>query len=346
MTAYRYTIILLLFLMACGKGQNPVPDPEPDLGPLPVPEFVKGADVSWVTEMEDSSRLFYNGAGEETDLFELMNSLGMNVIRLRVWVNPAKGYNNIDDVVKKAKRAADAGMYLMIDFHYSDTWADPGRQIRPQSWNTLGFEALRQSLEAHTLAVLNRLNQDSIPVGWVQIGNETNDGMLWPLGRASDNMNNFATLLNTGYNAVKSVYPDAKVIVHLSNGYDNVLYSWMFDALTARRVMFDVIGMSLYVTPGNWEALSRQCLFNMNEMVARYGKEVMIVECGMPWNEPELAYRFLSDLIQKVKSVTDGKGKGVLYWEPEAYGNWNGYTLGAFDDTGKPTEALSAFSDE
>jgi arabinogalactan endo-1,4-beta-galactosidase len=178
---------------------------------------------------------------------------------------------------------------------------------------------------------------------WVQVGNETNNGMLWPLGQASTNMAGFATLINAGYRAVKSVSDTIQVIVHLANGWDNSLFRWMFDGLTANKAQYDIIGMSLYPTASNWTTYNDSCAVNMNDMVTRYHKPVMVVEVGMPENEAATCEAFITDLIHKVRAVTGGKGLGVFYWEPESYNNWQGYGLGAFDDTGKPTVALNAF---
>jgi arabinogalactan endo-1,4-beta-galactosidase len=168
--------------------------------------------------------------------------------------------------------------------------------------------------------------------------------MLWPDGKASVNMSNFAQLVNAGYDAVKAIFPSAKVIVHVSNGYDNSLFRWLFDGLKSNSGKWDVIGMSLYPDPANWSVMNANCLNNMNDMVTRYNKEVMVVEVGMSWDQAASCKSFLTDLIDKTKSVPGGKGLGVLYWEPECYPNWNGYTLGAFDNSGKPTVALNAFN--
>jgi len=265
-------------------------------------------------------------------------------VRLRVWVNPSGGWNNKADVVAKAVRAKNLGLRVMIDFHYSDTWADPAHQTKPAAWDSEDFPTLKTSLSNHTTDVLNELKSNGVSPEWVQVGNETNDGMLWPDGKASSNMANFAQLVNSGYDAVKSVFPSAKVIVHLSNGYDNNLFRWLFDGLKNNGGRWDVIGMSLYPTPADWSALNSQALNNMNDMVTRYNKEVMIVEVGMSWDQPAACNSFLTDLVAKTKSIPGNKGLGVLYWEPEAYNNWQGYTLGAFDNSGKPTAALSAFN--
>jgi len=336
-------ILIVTMGVSCRKSTSS-PDPEP---PDPDPgtaAFAKGADVSWITEMEASGKKFYNSAGTEQDLFTILKGVGMNTIRLRVWVDPPNGYNNQSDVLVKALRAKAAGMRIMIVFHYSDSWADPGKQTKPAAWAALDFTGLKAALATHTTSVLTALKNAGVTPEWVSVGNETNDGMLWPDGKASTNMNQFAQLVNAGYDAVKSVFPQSKAIVHISNGFDNVLFRWMFDGLKSNGAKWDVIGMSLYPSPTNWSQLTAQCLVNMNDMVTRYGKEVIVTEIGMSWDQPEASKAFITDIISKVRSVPSGKGLGVLYWEPESYGNWQAYTLGAFDNSGKPTIALDAFN--
>jgi arabinogalactan endo-1,4-beta-galactosidase len=178
----------------------------------------------------------------------------------------------------------------------------------------------------------------------VQVGNETDDGMLWPTGEATANMSNFAALVASGYNAVKSVDTTIKVIVHISNGSDNAHFRWVFDGLQTNKAKWDIIGMSLYPSTSNWPSLNALCLQNINDMLSRYGKPVMICEVGMDVNSPAACYSFLTDLMSKVKTVSNNNGLGVFYWEPECNSNWNSYSLGAFDNTGKPTIALSAFA--
>ncbi len=339
------SIIICCLALACSKkngGGAFIPDPPPPIPPI-TSGFAKGADLSWLTEMEANGKKFYNSAGAEKECMELMKSLGMNTIRLRVWVNPVPAWNNTADVIAKAVRAKNLGMRVMIDFHYSDSWADPGQQTKPAAWAGQDFATLKSSLANHTIDVLTQIKNSGVTPEWVQVGNETNDGMLWPDGKASTNMSNFTQLVNAGYDAVKSVFPSAKVIVHISNGFNNSLFTWMFNGLKNNSAKYDVIGMSLYPTAANWAAYNTQCLANMNDMVNRYNKEVMIVEVGMPWDNANECNAFLTDLISKTKSVAGNKGLGVLYWEPQAYNNWKGYSLGAFDNSGKPTAAMSAF---
>jgi len=334
--------ILMLYPMGC-KQSNPVIAPIDTIPTVKVDSFAKGADVSWVTQMEASNKKFYTSAGTEIECLALLKSLGMNSIRLRVWVNPIDGWCNEQDLLVKALRAKNLGMQIMIDFHYSDTWADPGHQTKPATWAALTFADLKTALVTHTKNVLTTLKTSGITPKWVQVGNETGNGMLWEDGKASTNMANYAALTTAGYDAVKSVFPDTKVIVHIQSGQDNSLFRWIFDGLKSNGAKWDVIGMSLYPSTTDWQLQNGQCLSNMNDMVVRYGKEVMICEVGMSWDSPDIAKSFLTDLITKSKSVTGGKGLGVFYWEPESYGNWNQYSLGAFDNNGKPTIAMDAF---
>jgi len=337
-----YAFLFALIITSCQKSGATSSDPPPVITDSPY--FAKGADISWVTQMEQAGNIFYNSSGVAMDCMQLMHSLGMNAIRLRVWVNPAGGWNGNADLVRKALRAKQLGFRIMIDFHYSDSWADPGKQTKPAAWANDDFPTLTSTVYAYTLSVLDTLKSAGIVPSWVQVGNETNDGMLWPDGKASVTMANFAALVNAGYNAVKAVNDSIKVIVHISNGFDNTLFRWIFDGLKANGAHWDIIGMSLYPTVSNWQSLNTSCLTNMNDMISRYHTPVMICEVGMPADQPTTCQSFLTDLINKTRSIPDHNGLGVFYWEPECYNNWQGYGLGAFDNTGKPTVAMNAFS--
>jgi len=326
--------------LSCEKG-NDTPSVEPLV--YDMTGFVRGADVSWLTEMEKAGRKFYNASGCEMDCMELLRDLGMNAIRLRVWVNPADGWCNKEDLLVKAIRAHNLNMRLMVDFHYSDSWADPGKQTIPAAWQDLNIDEMKQALQQHTVATLELLKSKGISPEWVQVGNETGNGMLWTLGQADVNPANYAALNNAGYDAVKSVFPQAKVIVHLQSGDNNSLYRWLFDGLKRNGGKWDVIGLSLYPDAGNWQGTNNRSLANVNDLISRYGTETLFCEVGMPWDKPEASKAFLSDLMTQAKKVAGDKCQGVFYWEPQSYGNWKGYGLGAFDDSGKPTIALEAF---
>jgi arabinogalactan endo-1,4-beta-galactosidase len=340
---FSYTVLLALVLCSCKKSSDDTtPAPAP---PVVSSSFAKGADISWLTQMEASGYKFYNAAGTAMDGMQLMKCLGINSIRLRVWVNPANGWCGNADLAAKAVRAKNLGLRILLDFHYSDTWADPGKQAKPAAWAAYDFATLKSTVASYTKSVMDTLKKVGVVPSWVQIGNETNDGMLWPDGRASANMANFAALVNAGYQSVKAISDSIKVIVHISNGYDNSLFRWMFDGLKANGANWDIIGISLYPTSANWASYNASCLTNMNDMVSRYGKQVMICEVGMPVTDAAACKQFISDLISKTQSVTGNNGLGVFYWEPECYNNWQGYGLGAFDNSGKPTVAMSAFAD-
>jgi arabinogalactan endo-1,4-beta-galactosidase len=335
------TFLFVLFLSACQKNSTAADKP-PVVGDTSL--IAKGADVSWVTQMEQSGIKFYDASGSQMDCMQLMQSLGINAIRLRVWVNPSGGWNGNADVVAKALRAKKLGLRILIDFHYSDSWADPGKQTKPTAWNAYDFPTLTATVNSYTLSVLDTLKSAGVIPSWVQIGNETNDGMLWPDGKASVNMANFAALVNAGYKAVKQINDSIKVIVHISNAYDNSLFRWIFDGLKLNGANWDIIGMSLYPSVSNWQSYNDSCLANMNDMISRYSKPVMICEVGMPADQATACQSFLTDLIEKTKSIPGHNGIGVFYWEPESYNNWQGYGMGAFDNTGRPTVAMNAFS--
>ncbi len=335
---------------SCSNDDNTTPEKEKTYD---MSGFAKGADVSWITEMEQNGKKFYNANGKATECMALLRDLGMNSIRLRVWVNPENGWNGKNDVVAKAWRAQQLGMRLMIDFHYSDTWADPGKQGVPAAWKNYDFDQMKQAVADHTKDVLNALKERGVNVEWVQVGNETTDGMLWNdedgdaalkvTGRASKNMANFAAYINAGYDAVKAIYPEAKVIVHLDKGNNLGQYTWMFDGLKQNGAKWDVIGMSLYpdwITDQTWEQVSDACLSNIKTLSGKYNCDVIISEIGMVWNS-ENAAPFLKKMVDGCKAISTCEG--VFYWEPECNSGWNGYDKGAFDNSGKPTAALDAF---
>jgi arabinogalactan endo-1,4-beta-galactosidase len=314
--------------------------------------FAKGADVSWLTQMENEGKKFYNASGTATECMALLKSLGMNSIRLRVWVNPSNNWCNAADVLTKAKRAKALGLRIMIDFHYSDSWADPSKQNKPAAWTNYTLAELESAVASHTKDVLTLLKDNSITPEWVQVGNETSNGMLWDTGKASVSMANYAALNNAGYDAVKAVFPSAKVIVHLDNGWDASLYSWMFSGLKNAGGKWDVIGMSLYPSyytgysndkSGTCTTLITKCIANMKSLILTYKTPVMICETGMPWDDAATAKTFLTSLLSSAKAISDNQCLGVFYWEPEGYSSWSNYTLSAFDNSGKPTSALDAF---
>jgi len=349
-------IAAITIAACCSCVNSKLPHEPADKDVTEIPDrnaFAKGADISWVTLMESQGMKFYNAAGAERECTALMKEIGMNSIRLRVWVNPSDGWNSATDVLVKAMRAQQLGMRIMIDFHYSDTWADPGHQSIPEAWKSFDINAMAAAVSSHTADVLSLLKKYGVEVEWVQVGNETTTGMLWPLGNYQENNGkNYTALTNAGYDAVKSVYPEAKVIVHLDGGHDIGRYNRIFPVLEANGGKYDMIGMSLYPCWWNndknafdtdWKPNTDACLANVAKVHERFGKDVMICETGMPVNNPENAKEMLSYLLEKAKGMDCCKG--VFYWEPQAPDGYNdGYGLGAFRD-GKPTSALEPFKE-
>lgn len=336
-----FAAFAMLSLSSCSDNDNNTPKQEP---PTDTFVFAKGADVSWLTQMEASGKKFYNAKGTAQDCLALLRDLGTNAVRLRVWVNPADGWCGKQDVVAKALRAKSLGLRIMIDFHYSDSWADPGKQNIPAAWADYkdNLEKMKTAVASHTTDVLDALKQKDISVEWVQIGNETTSGMLWPLGTATGNdFANYAALNNAGYDAAKKVFPDVQCIVHLDRGQELSHLTWMFDGLKANGAKWDVIGISLYPTDTDWATATDACLSNISTLASRYNKKVMVCEIGMSWDSSN-AEAMMRKMVEGCKAKPECLG--IFYWEPEAYGNWNGYTLGAFDPQGRPTAALNAFS--
>ena len=337
---------------SCDSSELPHADAgKPENAVVDRTAFAKGADISWVTQMESQGMKFYNSEGVEKECTALMKEIGMNAVRYRVWVNPVDGWNSATDVLVKALRAQKLGMRIMIDFHYSDTWADPGNQNPPVSWTSYDIGQLTKALADHTTEALSLFKKYGIEVEWVQVGNETRTGMMWPLGSYKENGGkNYTTLTNAGYDAVKSVYPEAKVIVHLGGGHDISLYTRIFSVLKANGGKYDMIGMSLYPCWWNdekgafdtdWRPNTDACITNIKKVYETYGKEVMICETGMPVDNPDNAKEMLGYLLEKTKALDCCKG--VFYWEPQAPNGYNdGYGLGAFKD-GRPTVALDPF---
>ncbi|MEP6504428.1 MAG: glycosyl hydrolase 53 family protein [Betaproteobacteria bacterium] len=303
--------------------------------------FAKGADVGWVSQEESSGYSFYSSAGVKTDPFVLLKALGTNAVRLRVWVNPSGGWCNGADVLYKAKRAAAQGMRIMIDFHYSDSWADPGQQTVPAAWAGHTVAQLNQDVYSHTQGILSYLKTNGITVTWVQVGNEINGGMLWPQGSTS-HASQLAGFINNGYQATKAVYPSALVVLHLANGYYDAGFRTFFDSMKSAGAQWDVIGLSHYPSTSNWSSLNSQISTTMTDMVSRYGKPVIVSEVGMDWQSASTTSKMMADLISRVQSL-GSNGLGVFYWEPEAYPGWQGYTLGAVDGSGHFTAALDPY---
>ena len=310
--------------------------------------FWLGADISGTSQLEAHGVQLYNAQGEPRENTVLMREYGLNAARFRVWVNPKDGFSSKEDVLKLALRAKAQGMAIMIDFHYSDWWADPGKQNIPKAWEKMSYEEMQKALAQHTRETLQLLKDNGIDVKWVQVGNETTHGFLWPMARAEEQMQHYAGLTQAGYDAVKEVYPQAICIVHLDAACDAKRYQFIFDGLKQYGAKWDMIGLSVYpywdidakLTKDEDETLTK-AIANINALYKTYQTPLMIVETGYDADHPEAGKKWLKRLITAARTQTDGHCKGVFYWAPEAEGH---YRLGAFRNH-RPTAIMDAFKD-
>ena len=371
-------LVASAIFISCGDSEKEKKD-EPVNPPVEEVAFARGADVSWASEMEydmEHNPARINGSAFKdskgnTGLYPVLKAAGINAIRLRVWVKPEdpNGWSGKDDVVRMAKRAAEAGMSVMIDFHYSDFFADPQRQNTPAEWAGLDLKGLSAKVSEHTKDVLIALKSAGVTPLWVQVGNETRPGMLWETGRLYNDKGdipggwaNYAALTTAGYDAVKSVFPDAQVIVHIDNAYqDN---TWFFDKLKAAGGKFDMIGLSHYPMINEsmtWKAMNSAAVLNIKTLAAKYGCKVMVCEVGVKAaaaSEIATSTQCMTEFMNSVKSLS--VCAGVFYWEPQVDGkwrpsiyekpdrNWGAYNMGAFTSDGSvlsPTSIMSAFGE-
>ena len=316
--------------------------------------WAKGADISWLSEMEKDGVQFRDESGESRDCISLLRADGMNAVRLRVWVNHATGWSNKEDVVSLAKRAAKAGQRIMIDVHYSDFFADPSHQSIPVAWQNYDYPTMCDAVREHTLDVLYALKEEGIKPEWVQIGNETPNGMLWPMGkvnRENGNWAQYAGLTAVGYDAAKEAFSDITVIVHVDNAYER--RDWFWESMQAHGGKWDMIGLSHYPMMSawnggkSWQEMNALAEENIKRLIADWHCPVMIAEIGMFAND-SLSPVVMADFVQRATAIDSCAG--IFYWEPEVYGGWRpaeyiplgwgSYDMGAFTPEGSPSEVM------
>ena len=343
-----YLTAVLLSLASCQTKKDPEPAPEPE--PPVETFFAKGADIGWVTEMESRGYKFYSPLGDEMECTALLRRIGFNAVRHRVWVNPADGWCNKEDVLVKCKRAQALGMKIMIDFHYGDSWCDPGKQPVPAAWKGHNADQLADDVAGHTEEVLSLLKSNGIDVTWVQVGNEVTNGMLWETCRVKGSeAGNFIKVFNAGAAAARKVYPETTIILHIDNGWNRETAQWFFD-LTDGKADYDMMGFSLYPAYWDdslggypdWKPKTQLFVDNLGAYYTKYKKPIMLCEFGMPARQPEQSKAALQFLLDNTKDKE--YFMGIFLWEPESEPSRNGYDQGAFSN-GTPTLALSPFND-
>ena len=356
-------------------------------------QYWLGADISSANGMEARGERLLNFEGDETyELTQLMHDLGLNAVRYRVWVNPRMwrrpgpegtqpqepashaGMCDKEDLLQNCLKAKALGMAIMVDFHYSDTWADPKKQPIPRAWMGHDYETMKQDLHQHTVEVLQYLKDNGVEPKCVQIGNETRNGLLWNpalsendpdfdpnnvpvaehMGHSVLDPEQYAGFIHEGHIAAKSVFPDVITLVHLDNGYDQELYDWNLGLLEKYGAQYDMVGMSLYPywaakEGGRTDAdgVIDDCIANIKHVYERFGKESMIVETGFEVSATDDAvtqesYRQFAKAIRDSRDKTDGHCKGIFYWAPEARPR-GGYGLGAFGIDNRPSQIMKAY---
>ncbi|MCS3432036.1 arabinogalactan endo-beta-1,4-galactanase [Klebsiella sp. BIGb0407] len=314
-------------------------------------DFIKGADISTLAEVERQGAKFYNEQGVQQDAIAILKHNGVNYVRLRLWVDPKDangatyggGSNDLETTLALAKRVKGQGMKLLLDFHYSDFWTDPGKQFKPKAWQKMNYDQLKVAIHDYTRDTIATFKKEGVLPDMVQIGNEINGGMLWPEGKSwgqnGGEFDRLAGLLNAAIIGLRenlSSPSDVKIMLHLAEGTKNDMFHWWFDEITKRNVPFDIIGLSMYTY---WNGPISALKANMDDISKRYNKDVIVVEAAYGYslencdnaensfNEKEAKdggypgtvqgqANFIRDLIQAVIDVPDGRGKGIFYWEP------------------------------
>jgi arabinogalactan endo-1,4-beta-galactosidase len=337
--------------------------------------FIRGVDISFTQQIEDLGGK-YKINGIEKDVLDILKDSGVNYIRLRIWHTPINGYCGLEKTLEFARRIKSKGFRFLLDFHYSDSWADPGKQTKPAAWQNLSYEILKDSVYEYSKRVISDFkNQNTLP-DLVQVGNEITGGMLWPDGKlyGTSNQNEqwrkFAELVKEGIRGVNDAagIDSIKIMIHIDRGGDNNGAVYFFDHLIAQNVDFNVIGLSYYPW---WHGPLNSLIINLNELAQRYQKEIIVAESAYPWT---LQYKndgngnivgqnttllqsypatvkgqkdFLFSLSRIIKDTRDNKGIGFFYWEP-AYisvppigSSWE--NLATFDFNGEALESLIAF---
>ncbi len=340
-------------------------------------KMVLGHDLSTLQQLEDVGRTFSDNR-RTRPVEQIVAHHGATYIRERLWVNPPIPYNDLSHILTMARRIKAANLKFLLDFHYSDFWADPGHQITPQSWQGQDLSTLANTVYNYTRDVVERLARQGTPVDLVQTGNEVTDGMLWPQGELYVNGTQrwveFTTLLKAAIAGVRDgAHHDTQVMVHIDRGGDNGGSRYFYDHILEQGVDFDVIGLSYYPWfHGPFSALQA----NLNDLAPRYNKDIVIVETAYPWTladgdgypnivnaqtqllpgypaTPEGQLAYMKEILSILSQVPDRRGRGVVYWEsawipgvgwePGAGDAWDNMTL--FDHDGQALSSIKCYED-
>ena len=338
-------------------------------------KLVLGHDLSTLQQLEDVGRTF-SDEGWAQPVERIVAHHGATYIRERLWVNPPIAYNDLPHILTMARRIKAAGLKFLLDFHYSDFWADPGKQPTPQGWQGQDLSTLANTVYSYTRDVVKRLARQGTPVEMVQTGNEVTNGMLWPQGAiyvdGSERWLEFTTLLKAAIAGVRDgSHYDVRIMVHIDRGGDNAGSRYFYDAILEQGVDFDVIGLSYYPW---WHGPLSALQANLNDLAPRYNKDIVIVEAAYPWtltnddgernaggsypvllpgypSTPEGQLAFIREILSMLGQLPNQRGRGIVYWEsawipgvgwqPGAGDTWGNMTL--FDRDGRALPSLKCY---
>ncbi|MFL6122175.1 arabinogalactan endo-beta-1,4-galactanase [Actinophytocola sp.] len=320
-----------------------------------------GADVSSLQRALDLGARYYDANGTARDPLDILKGAGVNYVRLRIWHNPRSGYNNKDKVLRYARAVKAKGLKLLVDFHYSDTWADPGTQTKPAAWSGHGIGQLRTDVYDYTYDVCDSLKAQGTAPDSVQIGNEINTGMLWDDGKVvNNNFTNLGLLLKAGYNATKACDSGTQVIIHTADADSDANARWFYDGIRAQGVQWDITGLSYYCY---WHGTMSTMAGVVSDMRSRYGKPVILAETAYPYttaNDDGTANAISSaqpcsgypatpagqaaNFTAVQNTARDAGAIGIFYWEPTWYAvAGNGWDPADINNSGDGWENQAVF---
>jgi len=292
---------------------------------------IMGADISSLKKSEDLGGIHACKDGTQADAIKILKDHDMNYARIRIWLKSPDGYHGETQLLEMAKRLNTHDINLLVDFHYSDTWADPSKQPTPKAWEGLDFDGLKKALYNHTFDGYINLIEQGTPPDMVQVGNEVTNGMVWPDGKNDVRFDNLAELLKEGYRAVKDCSPATLVMLHLDNGGNNEMYRCWFDNILKREVPFDLIGASYYPY---WHGTLVDLRNNLNDLAIRYKKDIVVVETACPYKsedkdnfpnviqdqmtsgcpfKPEGQKNMLQAILDIFQAVPNNHGLGIMW---------------------------------
>jgi arabinogalactan endo-1,4-beta-galactosidase len=317
-------------------------------------DYAVGADLSFLKQAEEQGTVFKEDGQAKSGL-QIFKDHGYNWIRLRLFHTPTQLPNNLDYTIALAKDAKNLGYKLLLNYHYSDTWADPGKQYIPKAWEGKSHEELVQAVFEYTRDTIQAFRDARIMPDMVQIGNEVINGMLWPDGKLPNNWDNFAELVEAGIegmDAGRGNSPRPLVMIHIDQGANKDRTKWFFDKWNSYGVDYDVIGQSYYPW---WHGSLLDLRENLVFMANEYQKDIILVEVAYNWKPaeyknklapfpetPEGQREFLDEVQRLVLSTPDNRGKGVFWWEP-AVSQGSLRSRGFFDDDGNVLPVITVF---